>query len=85
MVGVACQERRHGQELYLAKAVSFNDVHKRVQELVPVGTNIPSVKWMRYQFQPIHPLAHTASYYKGAINIKMMVQKRQVCYFLHNK
>ena len=81
VVGVACHERRHGEQLYLAKAVSFNDLHKRVKELVPEGTNIPSVKWMRYQFQPIHPLARTAAYYKGNINIKMMVQKRQVCTF----
>ena len=26
-VGVACHERRHNQELYLAKAVSFRDLH----------------------------------------------------------
>ena len=80
-VGVAVQERRHGQELYLAKAVSLKDLHQRVKERVPEGTNIPSVKWLRYQFQPINPRANTAKYYTGLMNIKMMVQKRQVRFF----
>ncbi|KAJ8043646.1 hypothetical protein HOLleu_10835 [Holothuria leucospilota] len=26
-IGVACQERRHGEQLYLAKAVSLKDLH----------------------------------------------------------
>lgn len=82
-VGVACHDRRHGEQLYLAKAISFADLHKRVKELVPEGTAIPSVKWLRYQFQPIHPNAKTSAYYKGRIKIKMMVQKRQVKKRLH--
>ena len=36
-VGVACQERRHGEQLYLAKAVSIRDLHDRVKERVPEG------------------------------------------------
>ena len=47
---------------------------------MPDGANIPSVKWLRYQFQPMNPRANTSKYYKGNINIKMMVQKRQVLY-----
>lgn len=77
-IGVAVQERRHGEQLYLAKAVSFKDLHKRVSEKVPEGTAIPSVKWLRYQAQPRYPQAKTAKLYYGRINIKMMVQKRQV-------
>ncbi|XP_064646150.1 uncharacterized protein LOC135499336 [Lineus longissimus] len=77
-IGVACQERRHGEQLYLAKAVSLKDLHQRVKERVPADTNIPSVKWLRYQFQPINLQANTAKYYKGRMNIKMMVQKRQI-------
>ena len=77
-IGVACHERRHGHQLYLAKAVSLKDLHQHVKERVPDGTNIPSVKWLRYQFQPVNPRANTAKYYKGLMNIKMMVQKRQV-------
>ena len=77
-VGVACHEQRHGQQLYLAKAVSLKDLHQRVKERIPEGTNIPSVKWLRYQFQPLNPRANTAKYYKDEMNIKMMVQKRQV-------
>lgn len=77
-VGVAVQERRHGEELYLAKAISFSDLHSRVKERVPDGTEIPSVKWLRYQFQPINAQAETSKYYRAKINIKMIVQKRQV-------
>ena len=82
-VGVACHDRRHGEQLYLAKAVSFRDLHRQVKEIVPQGTKIPSVKWLRYQFQPINPHANTSKFYKGSMNIKMMVQRRQVfqqCY-----
>ena len=77
-IGVACHERRHGEQLYLAKAVSIKDLHQRIKERVPPGTNVPSVKWLRYQFQPINPKANTAKYFKGKLNVKMMVQKRQV-------
>ena len=42
-VGVACHDRRHGEQLYLAKAVSFQDLHRQVKEIVPQGTKIPSV------------------------------------------
>ncbi|CAB4025589.1 Hypothetical predicted protein [Paramuricea clavata] len=77
-VGVACHERWHGEQLYLAKAVSFQNLHRQVKEIVPQGTKIPSVKWLRYQFQPIKQHANTAKYYKGSMNIKMMVQKRQI-------
>jgi len=81
-VGVAVHERRHTQELYLAKAVSFRDLHARVKERVPEGTPAPSVKWLRYQFQPLNPNADTSKYYKGRLKIKMMVQKRQVTFSL---
>jgi hypothetical protein len=80
-VGVAVQERRHGEMLYLAKAISIKDLHMRVKERMPNDAKIPSVKWLRYQFQPMNPRANTSKYYKGDINIKMMVQKRQVLYY----
>ena len=50
----------------------------RVKERMPDGAKIPSVKWLRYQFQPMNPRANTSKYFKENINIKMMVQKRQV-------
>ena len=77
-VGIACQDRRHGEQLYLAKAISINDLHRRVADMVGEDVKIPSVKWLRYQFQPLNPRANTAKYYNGQMNIKMMVQKRQV-------
>ena len=77
-VGTPVQERRHTESLYLAKAISFNDLHKRICDRVPEGTPIPSKQWLRYQFQPKHPNARTAKYFKSRMNIKCMVQKRQV-------
>ena len=74
-MGVVCHDRRHGEQLYLAKAISFSDLHKRVRDLVPEGSAIPSVK-----STAINQYAKTSDYYKGRINIKMMVQKRQVSY-----
>ena len=82
-IGVAVQERRNGQQLYLAKAVSLKDVHQMVTERVPPGRKIPSVKWLRCQFQPVNPRACTAKY-KGSMEIKVMVQKRQVSCFPHS-
>ena len=79
---VAVHERRHNQQLYLAKATSVRDLHTRVKERVPEGTPVPSMKWLSYQFQPINPHLKTARYFTGKINIKRMVQKRQVNHFL---
>ena len=31
-VGVACYDRRHGEQLYLARAVSFKDLYRQVKE-----------------------------------------------------
>ena len=41
VVGVACHERRHGEQLYLAKAVSFNDLHKRVRNVYQKALPFP--------------------------------------------
>ena len=34
-VGVTIQERQHGEQLYLAKAVSFRDLHNIVSTKIP--------------------------------------------------
>lgn len=34
-IGVAVQEQRHGEMLYLTKAVSIKDLHSRVKEKMP--------------------------------------------------
>lgn len=38
-IGVAVQERRHGQQLYLAKAVSLKALHQRVPESIREGSS----------------------------------------------
>ena len=77
-VGTPVHERRHSESLYLAKAISMKDLLRQVQAKLPSGTPTPSVKWLRYQFQPRHPNTNAAKHYKARMNIKMMVQKRQV-------
>ena len=54
-IGTPVHERRHSESLYLAKPISMKDLHQRIQERVPPSTPVPSVKWLRYQFQPRHP------------------------------
>lgn len=71
------QERRHTDITYLAKAISFRDLHEQVSKLVPEGTAIPSVQWLKWQFHPRHPRTIAGKYFKCKMNIKMMVQKRQ--------
>lgn len=73
----AVQERRHTDITYLAKAISFRDLHSQVAKLVPEGTAIPSIQWLKYQFQPRHPRTNAGKYYKCKMKIKMMIQKRQ--------
>ena len=51
-IGTPVHERRHSESPYLAKAISMKDLHQRIQERVPPSTPVPSVKWLRYQFQP---------------------------------
>ena len=76
--GVAVHERRHGEQLYIAKAISWPDLHKTVAAKVPEGTPVCSVSWLRYQGMPINSRINTAKHYRSRFKIKMMVQKRQL-------
>ena len=43
--GLLSKNEDMGNSYTWQKAVSFKDLHKRVSEIVPEGTAIPSVKW----------------------------------------
>ena len=82
-VDTAVDERRHDQVqqneaiVHLAKAISVPDLHKRVRERLPAGTPVPSEQWLRLQFWPNRVSSHTASYHKGKLKLKFMIQSRQ--------
>ena len=56
-VGVAVDDRRHGEITHLAKAISVRDLVDQVKARCPEGTLIPSVEWTRLQFWPKTPAA----------------------------
>lgn len=59
-MGVAVDDRRHGQITHLARAISIRDFVSQVTSQCPEGTPIPSVEWVRLQFWPKTPsLQHT--------------------------
>lgn len=52
----AVHERRHGDVIYMAKAISVRDTIEEVAQMCP-GEPVPSVQWVRLQFCP-----NTSSY-----------------------
>ena len=48
-------ERRHGEVVHLAKALSARDLLDQVAKQCPPGTPIPCKQWLRLQFCPKNP------------------------------
>ena len=76
-LGVAVDDRRHGEVTHLAKAISIRDLREQVSHRCPPGTAIPSEEWLRLQFWPKTPKARVSLQYTGRLNVRFMVQKRQ--------
>ena len=64
-LGVAVDDRRHGEVTHLAKAISVRDLHKQVSRRCPPGTPIPSEEWLRLQFWPKTKNASVSMHYTG--------------------
>ena len=77
-IETAVDERRHGQWTHLAKAISVNDMLQQVSQRCLSGTPIPSKQWLRLQFWPKNPTAKTALQFTGKLDVKFMVQARQL-------
>ncbi len=77
-VETAVDERRHGQLTHLAKAISVNDLLQQVSQRCPPNTPFPSKQWLRLQFWPKNPTAKTALQFTGKLDVKFMVQARQL-------
>ena len=76
-LGVAVNDRRHGEVTHLAKAISVRDLREQVSRRCPPGTPIPSEEWLRLQFWPKTKNASVSMHYTGRLNVRFMVQKRQ--------
>ena len=76
-IGVAIDDRRHGQVTHLAKAISIRDFVNQVKAKCPNDTPIPSEEWVRLQFWPKTRNAKTSLQHTGQFTLKFMVQQRQ--------
>ena len=77
-VETAVDDRRHGEVTHLAKAISVRDLLEQVSACCPQGTEIPSKQWLRLQFWPKTPSNRNSLQYTGKLNVKFMVQARQL-------
>ena len=77
-IGLAVDDRRHGEITHLARAISVRDLRDQVISRLPPDANIPSIEWIRLQFWPkgssLASLQHT-----GRFKVRYMVQQRQFC------
>ena len=76
-VGIAVDDRRHGQVTHLARAISIRDFTAQVKAKCPDGTPIPSEEWVRLQFWPKTHKAKASLQHTGRFTLKFMVQQRQ--------
>ena len=76
-LGVAVDDRRHGEVTHLAKAISIRDLREQVSHRCPAGTAIPSEEWLRLQFWPKTQKARVSLQYTGRLNVRFMIQKWQ--------
>ena len=79
----AVDDRRHGTSLHMPIAISVSDLrdiiserlHKKFPDEVP---DLPSVEWIRLQFQPCNPYSSNCMRYTGKFDVKFSVQIRQL-------
>lgn len=69
--------RRYGTVCHFAFAFSVRDLRDQVLGRRP-DLEAPSLEWIRAQFWPRNPFRRTAAQYTGRLQIKYMVQSRQL-------
>ena len=74
----AIDDRRHGEKTHLAKAILIRDLQEQVEKICPDCANIPSEQWFRLQFWPKNPTNKSSLQYTGELDVKFMVQLRQL-------
>ena len=73
----AADDRRHSNECHMAVAMSVTDLIQRVKEANP-QIETPSASWTALQFYPKNSHFHAALHYSGKLEIRHMVQSRQL-------
>ncbi len=76
-MGTAVDDRRHGQVVHLAQAISVRDFYEQAIKECPPGVAISSQEWLRLQFWPMSTHSKVSCHYTGRLNIKFCVQRRQ--------
>ena len=64
-LGVAVDDRRHGEVTQLGKAISIHDLQDQLSYQSSPGTEILSEEWLRLQFWPKPGKAHVSLQYTG--------------------
>lgn len=77
LIGMAVDDRRHGQVVHIAQAISIRDFHEQVAKECPTGVPIPSQEWLRLQFWPKSTHSKQSCHYTGRLDVKFSVQRRQ--------
>ena len=70
-------DRRQGTA-HLSHFISVHDLHKMASDKCPSGTAIPSLDWLRLQFQPKSARAYAALRYTGKLDIRYALQIQQL-------
>ena len=73
----AVDSRRHGTTCHMAFAFSVRDLRDQVVKRSP-SLDVPSLEWIRAQFWPRNPFHSSSSSHTGRLEIKFMVQSRQL-------
>ena len=74
----AVDDRRHGQVMHMATAISTRDLMEQDGERLPEDIPVPGESWLRLQFCPKNTSYAAACHYTGKLDIKHMVQARQL-------
>ncbi|PKC16320.1 hypothetical protein RhiirA5_407138, partial [Rhizophagus irregularis] len=74
----AVDDRQHRMVVHLSHAISVQDLIAQVTKICSPDTSIPLKQWLRMQFSPNNETIKVSEYYTERLNIKYMVQARQL-------
>ena len=72
----AVHERRHRDTLYMPFAISAKDLIEQIKKRLPDGTPVPSISWLKLNFQPSNPYHRAAMNYTERFKVRYSVQQR---------
>lgn len=75
-VGIAVDDRRHSDDIHIAKAISIRDFPDQVASRCPESTAVPSVEWVPLQFWPKNHQRNSALHHTGRFKVCSKFQQR---------